>query len=157
MGDRGKLRTFDVDTVSGFLRHPEIYPAMADDYSDVGMVQQAAVSLISGGVWAVQPSESALFLYFPRTLTWWEVHTLVLPEGRGKKAIEDGKAGLRWVFNNSSCEKVVSLVPEFNRQALLYAKRVGLTVEGINRKSFRKDGHLYDQIQVGICKEDICQ
>lgn len=151
------MRIFDVDTVARFIGHPEIYPMMADDYSQIETAEKAAVAMVSAGIWAVQPSEHTLFLLFPRTVTMWEVHTMILPEGRGRKAIIDGHRALDWLFENSSCEKVISYIPAFNGKALFYAKKVGMKVEGIVTRSFRKNNALHDQIMVGISKEDVCQ
>lgn len=151
------MRTFDVDTVAEFLRHPDIYPMMADDYSSPESADKAALALVSSGVWAIQPSEFTLFMLFPRTITMWEVHTLVKPEGRGGKAIADGVAAMAWLFENSPCEKIISYIPAFNRQAFLFARKAGMKVEGVATKSFRKDGQLHDQVIVGISKEDLCQ
>lgn len=151
------MRTLNIDNVARFLGHPAIYPSMADDYAQAEMVPQAAQALVTSGVWALQPSETSLFMLFPRTVTMWEVHVMVMPEGRGRQAIEDGRNGLAWLFENTPCEKVIAYIPEFNPQALLLAKRVGFVVEGTITKSFRKDGVLHDMKIVGITKEALCQ
>lgn len=61
------------------------------------------------------------------------------------------------MFDNTSCEKMITNVPEYNKLAYRFAKSIGGVDEGTNRKSFKKEGILMDQYVLGITKEEfIC-
>ena len=47
-------------------------------------------------------------------------------------------------------------IPEYNKLAIRLAGKVGMELIGINKRSFMKNGVLYDQQLFGISKEDIC-
>lgn len=82
-----------------------------------------------------------------------EIHTCLLPEFRGTCGNLAAKKIIALLFENTVCRKLITYVPSFNRPALVYAKRAGLQVEGCIKKSFLKDGILFDQILLGIEKE----
>jgi RimJ/RimL family protein N-acetyltransferase len=69
------------------------------------------------------------------------------------KAMTDSIA---WMFENTPCVKIVAGIPAYNHFALRLAKSSGMSLEGVNRKSFLKDGVLHDQIYFGINKEGPC-
>ena len=83
-----------------------------------------------------------------------EIHTCILPAFRGKAAEVAAAHIIKWVFTNTPCEKMITLVPAFNRAALRYALRAGLVKEGCITKSFKSGGILHDQTLLGISKEN---
>lgn len=100
------------------------------------------------------------FFYFvPWNNVCWEVHSAIIPEFRGKKAIAASKLMAQWFFANMPyASKIVTHVPVDNQKAYAYAVRTGFTKEGMNRKSILRDGNLVDQYLFGLCKEEvICQ
>lgn len=87
-----------------------------------------------------------------------EIHTCILPQFRGVVAQVAAQRLFDWVFANTSCEKLITLVPKFNRPALLYAIHAGMRRQGLITASFRRDGVLHDQVLLGLSKgERSCQ
>lgn len=84
----------------------------------------------------------------PSNMITAEIHTSLLPEFRGVKALQSGKLFLSHLF--SKYLKAISYVPSYNKKALLYAQLLGFKIEGINRSSFIKNGQLLDQTLVGL-------
>jgi len=99
--------------------------------------------------------DTGLFLFFPWNYTTYELHVTVLPQFRGRHSVEAGTLAGKWMFLNTCCRKIVTMIPKPNYKAKALALAVGMVQEGINRKSYQKDGALYDQYLFGICKEDV--
>lgn len=83
--------------------------------------------------------------------TAWS-HALLLPDFRGKTGLRLGKEAVKWMFENGGFQKLVAAVPEMNRHALSYVCAVGYSIEGRLKRSFPRDGGLYDETIVGISK-----
>jgi RimJ/RimL family protein N-acetyltransferase len=100
-------------------------------------------------------TDTGLFLFFPWNYTTYELHVAILPEYRGRHSVDSGILAGKWMFNNTCCRKIVTMIPVPNYKAKALALAVGMQQEGLNRKSYCKDGVLYDQYLYGICKEDV--
>lgn len=160
-----RLTTLDARKVARIMFHPDILEVMSDDHAtdhmkDAGPyfeINTAKTLLGIPSFYFLSPNEHTLFMVTSKTLTLFEVHTMILPEGRGVLAIEATKKAAEWLFNSTSCEKVVTYIPLFNKAARIFAKKAGMLDEGICTKSFKKDGVLHDQWVLGLEKEQICQ
>jgi hypothetical protein len=82
------------------------------------------------------------------------VHTLVLPKGYGRPAYWGATNSLK-VMSGAGARKIITNVPEYNTIALRFAQKCGMTIEGINRLSFLKNGKLCNQIVLGITEGEI--
>jgi RimJ/RimL family protein N-acetyltransferase len=80
-----------------------------------------------------------------------EFHTCILPNMGNKLA--KLKDDLRNFIFDLGCSKLITQIPVYNRKAHIMAKRCGFEDEGINKKSFLKNGVVYDQYYMGLCKE----
>ena len=149
-------RTFDYELVKRIVTHPEVYPYLADDGSptpeDYRAIEHEAIYYV-----LVERDDVpvGVLLFVPQNAVCYEGHTALLPEVWG----EGGKIGqlvIEWMFANTPCRRIVGNAPLFNHRALQYAKKAGMQPFGVNAKSYLKDGVLYDQIVLGISKEDVC-
>lgn len=148
----------DNNLVVSILTHPSIYWWVTDDSALPASNLDFTPFLSINNVYVLLPREGCITIYYPRNGTTWEVHSAALPESRGKNMVEAAMDSLVWMFTNTPCRKVNTLVPSFNPLALRLAKQCGMKIEGVDRKSFLKESVLYDQTQLGICKEDMpCQ
>jgi len=100
----------------------------------------------------VRAEDYGVFLLVPQNAITAEVHT-VLPFNKGK-ALEIAKCGLKWLFENTHYERLITNVPVFNVPAYKLAVKAGMVKIGINEKSFKKNDIRYDQIILGISKGD---
>lgn len=99
-----------------------------------------------------------LFAVSPENGICYKVHTCLLPHSYGEKATIAAKELIQWVFSNLQCERLITEVPEFNKLALKFAERSGMTRFGYNPKSYLKDGRLQGMTLLGISKEEVqCQ
>ena len=156
------LRMHDARGVDHVWKHPEVFPDIADDYVtdpdkfDTEILLQNESIYVLGGFhnFAI----TSIFYYQPHNTIMYEVHSAVLPEYRGKQAIEFAKLSLDSMFTETACMKVITHVPEGNPAAYALARRVGMVKEGVNRASIMKNGKLIDQVFLGITKEEFqCQ
>lgn len=148
----------DIGYINGVMRHEEIYPHISDDLSPEKERLDVAGLIGCPNVYFLIPVvecvRTGLFIFHPWNSVTYEVHTMMLPEHRGEKSIIACREAMRYMFTQTPCHKIVTHVPTYNIPAYALARRVGLKMEGINRKSFLKNGRLYDQYILGICKEE---
>lgn len=149
-------RTSDMDIVRGIARHPRIYEGISDDFSpkvgDFNPIDHPDIWYVLAwddkellGMWTLVPENHVC----------WEVHTCLLPSAWGPRASRAVKLAIRWAFENSKCLRLVTKVPAYNRIALRFAERAGMTEYGVNPKSFMKNGELHDQHLLGISKSEV--
>lgn len=146
----------DAALIRRCLTHPKIWPHISDDGSPpaerfephIGpplLYLAAFEGTELGGVW----------LYHPHNHVTFEVHTCCLPAWWGPRALTAARLSLRWMIDYTPCRKVITHVPKGNRLAYRFALRVGMTDEGLNRRSFLRHGVLHDQHVLGITEEEI--
>lgn len=147
----------DVEQVNRVMRHPSVYPDSIDDGCspdantfDAGPLLESAGMYFLG--WCVDAAWAGLWMLKPWNSTTYEIHTCILPPYRGQAAIHAAKDAGRWMFENTECRKIVTLVPEDNRPAMAYALAGGMEKEGVIKNSILKDGDLLDQTILGIGK-----
>lgn len=141
-----------VGIVDDIVQDPAVFDMLVDDHSKDFAGQSVGTSFLSGPYTILNPAPGVLFMLSPRTLTMFELHTMVKPEARGKKALKAARRAAKWVFKNTSCEKLITCVPTFNRPAMAFALKFGFKREGLCTKSFRRDGVLHDQHLLGLEK-----
>lgn len=166
-GDIGSARTFDADTLRLFYFNPKIWePMQCDggvDVEDLDFDELVALSEFTDTQVFVTSSTkgvlAGLFMFSMETPQCYSIHSALLPEFWGKGiAPLLGLSACIWMFNNTECLKITTLVPEFNKSAFVMAVRAGMMIEGVNRSSFMKNGILYDQTMLGFTKEEtLCQ
>ena len=145
----------DAEFVRNIMTDPSIYPYNSDDNSVSPEDFDPSSFLKLEAVYFLSPGEDALFMVTPVNSVTYEVHSCVLPPARGKKAVVYAKYLIAWMFEHTTCRKLVTHVPSCNAPALALAVRAGMEREGVNRKSFLKNGILMDQTVLGICKKEV--
>lgn len=91
-----------------------------------------------------------LFIGFPRSEIELDVHVAMHPTYyRYTDTCYD--ESIRWVKDNTNFKKLTGQTPVFNRLAISCNERNGFDREGVNKKSFLKNGKLHDQIYYGRC------
>ncbi len=68
------------------------------------------------------------------------------------RALKAMRALFEWAWKNTPATRVVTKVPAFNRIALRFARRAGMTQFGINETSYRKNGTDHDQVLLGVTR-----
>jgi RimJ/RimL family protein N-acetyltransferase len=141
----------------GYLRlvatHPKLWPHLSDDFSGERESWQPREDESLVYV-KVTDDEQCLgfFLLVPHSPVLWEVHTALLPEAWGAPAREAAKGVIAWTWAQTTCQRLVTSVPAYNRLALAFAKRAGMTEYGRNPRAYQKHGSLHDLILLGLSR-----
>ena len=148
------LSTEDTEYLQSFFDDESMIHTMVDDYC-VEAIRPflGKMLLTANGSIVIEPVDGVVFLLTVKTMTITEIHMMVLPHKRGKVAVKAAHDAMKWYFEGSTCEKLVGMVPVYNKAALKFADWVGFEIEGTCKNSYRKDGKLHDQIIFGIEKE----
>ena len=150
-------RTFDLDLVRGIITAPEVYRHVSDDgspkpedFTPAGDPRIIYLGIEDGG------ALNGVFMLVPQNVATVEVHTCLRKPLWGA-AIQATKQGIRWVWENTNFQRIVTNVPAPNRLATMLSKKSGMEMYGVNRRSFLKGGYLYDQLLFGISREAVCR
>jgi len=142
---------YDVDIVRAILTHPDIYDRIAEDGTAAAKDYYPDMT---DGVYLVGADGDdlvGLMAYEPINGVTWECHVQVLPKHRKTLADEFAQTALRWAFD-MGCEKIVAQIPVLYPNVRDFGIKHGFEVEGINRKSYMKNGQLYDQWYMGLTR-----
>lgn len=147
-------RTRDWELIRRIVTDKSIYPKISDDKSpcvDCWKPDQSEAMhylLATRGIDIL-----GLFAVAPENGVCYKVHTCLLPHSYGEKATVAAKELISWVFTNLDCWRLITEVPDYNKLALRFAERAGMTQFGYNPASYLKDGKLYGMTLLGISKE----
>lgn len=93
----------------------------------------------------------SLFYVHRLNLITWQLHIHFRPEYWGKGySSPHGKEQMDIIWKETGCKKVYALVPSYATYVLDLAKRYGFKQEGRTKRSFQKNGVIYDQIHIGV-------
>lgn len=154
----------DVEAIRAAMTHPRVYPHIADDSCPDAKDFQPVLDgpfVYLGAFDSVDEHDPfdefeylGLFMIHPHSTVLWEGHTCLLPNAWGPRSIPAAQAAIRWVFENTPCQRFVTTVPEGNPLALRLARKAGMTEYGRNPKSLQRGGILIDQTLLGLNKEE---
>jgi RimJ/RimL family protein N-acetyltransferase len=148
-------RTRDFATVKAIITHPQIWPHVGEDSAPPAA---DFMPVEDESVWYILVRDGAellgLFVFAAVRSTCWEVHTCLLPNAWGPRAIAASREVAEWIWANTPCRRIVTCVPGYNRLALRLAKRAGLRAYGRNPKSYVKAGIAHDEILLGLSKPE---
>ncbi len=149
-------RTTDMVLVRFIVTDSRIYGRMSDDFApdlkDYVPLQHDEMIYLRADL---DGAPRGIFALIPHSRIMYEIHTCLLPEMWGSPAAEAAQALLAWTWANTSCLRLITSVPAFNRTALAFAKRAGLTEYGTNPMSYMKRGQLWDITMLGISKPEV--
>lgn len=149
-------RTYDWALVKSIATFPKVWAGITDDFSPSAEDWEPEQD---DRVWYVLAKSGAdsilgMFIFYPENPICWRSHSCLLPESWGEHALTAYREACAWLWENSSCLRIIGAVPETNPLALRIALRCGLEKWGVNPKAFQKDGKLVDVIMVGISKPE---
>lgn len=141
--------------MSSVLLDDSVWPYITDDFFPLTMKDKMAEMFLKNpNVYVLAPNRHSVFVLTPRNGICYEGHVNILPPGRGRQAVKAEKRVIGWMFANTSCAKILGFTPAAYRHVILFHQLCGMKREGCSRKSFMKNGILYDEIITGITKED---
>lgn len=83
-----------------------------------------------------------------------EFHMGFLPWARGRLAKGLGLWTLGQLFASTSCHKVRTEVPRFNKAACRMATELGMCREGLIHETFRYRGVMWDTLMYGVTRDE---
>ena len=144
-------RTFDPVIVNEIMRHPKIYPHISDDFCPTREDFDSTQAVRSEANYFLLVEDGAgVFFLHPHSRVLYEVHTCLKPECWGR--VEIAKAGARWMFEHTNCEKIMTWVPVYNRIARRFALKAGMVEEGYLDLSYMRNGSLQGMHLLGLSK-----
>lgn len=148
-------RTRDWGYIRLVATDPKLWPHLSDDFAG----EPAA--------WQPQQSESfvyvkvsddyqalGFFLLVQHSPVLLEIHTALLPHAWGAPARDAAHSIVRWTWENTLAQRLITSVPASNRLALKFAQRAGLTEFGRNPRAFQKRGQLQDIVLLGLSRPE---
>jgi len=146
-------RSQDWELIRGIMLNPKIWAHISDD-STPPLDQFEPVQ--AEHIWYVIVRDGeevlGLFMLVRHNAVTWEVHICLLPSAWGR-TLQAARGMAAWAFANMPCLRIITHVPAYNRLALRFAERAGMTQYGINYRSYLKNGRLWDQFCLGMSKE----
>jgi len=130
--DISMKRVFDATYANSVMRHPSVMcGAMVTEDADLSEFVSNlnnVVLVYDGGAFAVENKGSGVY----------DVHTLALPEGRGKKLRENISKALRYMFVETDCERLITKAFKDNSSS------VALSDAFFNRRGESKEFIYYE-------------
>ncbi len=150
----------DNDIIRAVYSDESVWPYITDDgtpdINTVDFIEPLKNQAIYFLIVEDNNTPAAVFLFHPWNTVTYEMHSAVMPKYRGEGSIEAARLAGMWMFSNVvMCMKLVTHIAVNNLPAIVLARKGGMHKEGINRKSFLKNGKLIDQYIYGICKEEV--
>ena len=149
---------YDVGFLDAVVRIPDILEDTADDiqkekisgYSHIGKLMDTNNYIF---IFINENISIGFISFFPINSTTYDSHISIIAKYRGSAALNNTKEAIKWMFCNTKCMKILGAIPEFNKKAIVYAKKVGYSNEAIIKRSFVKGGKLISRIILSIEKE----
>lgn len=123
-------RTMNAAFLNEVANHPEVRPflgGMQNPILDLSPLVEdphcICLEVPGSGGWILQPILPGVY----------ELHTLFLPQGRGRSYFEQAREALRMVFSETDCLEIVTKCPDDNGGARLAAELIGF------RERFRRE------------------
>ena len=150
------IRTYDAEIIEGLMRMPDIWATVAED----GQNPDDFKADCEGECWLLMMDGEnfvgAYNLHSHNSVTV-EIHAHVLPTHRKQYSYATGIAALQWVTDNTNYQKVVAVIPTIYENVKRFTCSFGFQEEGINRKSYLKNGEIVDQWLLGITRDEILE
>jgi len=150
-------RTYDREFVNGVISHPRIYPHISQDFSPAPEAFDCAPMMAMPEILFLAPMRGdercGVFMVHPHTAIVHEIHTCILPQYWGH-SVEAGRAVIEWIFENTKCVKLLTLVPDHNDLAYRLAIACGMVSQGTLTASYLKGGKLLDQKILAVSKTE---
>lgn len=116
--------------------HPEIRPHVGGE----GALDLTALALNPAVI--VLDSEHGAFVLVPILPQVYELHTMFLPEGRGRDFFDRAREMFRYVFCETDAVEIVTKVPDDNRGAAVACAKTGF------RERFHRENVSYRSLSI---------
>lgn len=146
----------DIQAVENLLIESRNFDLLSDDFTPKIIEMRNFINMKDLVLIKVRVEGNVVGVFLFRlwnTITW-EIHSCIGNSYRGKRAVDMCIALGHFVFSQFPVIKLVTQVPVYNLPAYALARKLHMVVEGLNSKSWMKDGKVWDQHLLGITKEE---
>ncbi len=128
------------DRVNELINHESIRPWVAGSFK--GILDATSLVKNKDNIFFTSTHGGCGFIKMrPGT---YDLHTFVLPEGRGAW-VKDNFINVRdWMFNNTDAVEIITMCPKNNRMAVGAARFCGFKKYSTAEKVWEQDGNIYD-------------
>ena len=123
-------RTLDATRLNEIANHPEVRPWLGGN----GAIDLTAFASNPENFAFLSADEGGAHVFHKKALGFYEVHTLSLPEGRNRAMVNCRNGAFRAMFLTTDATEIVTLVPDGNKGAGVWANHAGF------REVFRREG-----------------
>ena len=148
--------TDNMDFVSDVISNENIYEGMCDDSCPKNPLELNFSALSgNGNVFLevdVNGKPGGLFFFMKKENNVYEVHTALLPNCRGKNAVDAGRMSAEWAFNNLPCNEIISYSLSDSPQVLIFAKIIGMEEVSRSMNAHTRHGVEVSKIMLSLKK-----
>jgi hypothetical protein len=145
-----------MELVRSIATHSKIYPASSDDYAPP---PHEWSPLQHESIWHILVRDEdeliGMFVLIPESAICWRIHVCLMPAAYGERSSQAGREVTRWIFQNTSCLRLIGAIPRYLSLAQRFAVKSGWKWFGVNPQSHMKDGVLHDLILFGISRSEL--
>ena len=151
-------RTTDTELIKRAVTHPKVWARLEYDFSPSA---EEFDPPLDEHIWYIsvfcRGEFLGIFALIERSPVLWEIHAALLPIAWGKPSRQIFPELLDWIWEHTTCHRLIADIPDFNRSALKYAEDVGMVRWGINEAAYQKDNKLYNIVMFGISRPESIQ
>lgn len=148
-----RVTTEDIKEVARVLMDDSVFPFTCDDGSPSKADFPMWPLLEDKRFYILMPNPDCVAVIFPMNHVTYDYHFSALKPSRGAIAINAARQTFQYMFYETVCAKLVCQVPDHLSRAYNFYLDLEMEIEGINTKSFLKNGILRDQTIFGLTKE----
>ena len=142
----------DAEEIRGILTHPDIYAVISSDLAPPAQHYIVDMNEKVFLVGYVDEKPIGVMIFYPcGDVACW-CHIQVLPEYRKEHAFAFGKMAVQWAWDSLAIAKLVAQIPAIYPNVIRFAEMHDFEIEGINKRSYLKDGQLIDQYYLGLAR-----
>lgn len=143
--------TQSIEVIKSVLCEPSIYDRITADNAPLS---ENWTPPLDGEIYLAGYANGGLvgiFNLHPINEICWECHVQVLPTMRDYAHLF-GHGVIEWVWTQTEVQKLVAQIPVIYPDVIRFAETKGFEIEGINRQSHLKRGHVWDQVYMGLVR-----
>lgn len=147
-------RCTDDALIRSIVTHEKIWPHVGDDFTPPAEAWRPECAPYLLYLLCREGDEVLGLWLFVIRGACWETHACMLPGAWGAQATRCARELFAWLWRATPCRRLVASIPVYNRPALAFAARIGMTRFAVNERSYMRDGELHDQILFGLSRPE---
>jgi hypothetical protein len=145
--------TKDYGLVRKILLESEMYKRISDDYTDPEKFYPSLQTWIGCFTENEKPECVGLLSVTEETNSVLNIHMHIPEKHRGKNSFLIGNGMIEFLIKHrlKRCVKLNIKIPVIYPEVVRFAEKCGFEKEGVDRKSFLKNGEIVDRVILGRC------